>query len=206
MSKYNISKQFLIKEYIQNKISPYKIAKELGCSEHCIRNRLIKYDIPRRTQNESMKDKTKGDKNGGYIDGRSLQVYFCIEPGCNNKISYVNWVYGNRRCNSCSKKAERNGNYIHGKGNAPYPVDFDEILKTKIRQRDNHTCQLCDKKQFELKGRFKKLDVHHIDYNKENLNPNNLITLCKKCNNNVNKNRDYWFAYFKYIMEECYVR
>lgn len=38
--------------------------------------------------------------------------------------------------------------------------------------------------------------VHHIDYNKLNCNPNNLITLCKSCHMKTNFNREYWLDYF----------
>lgn len=34
---------------------------------------------------------------------------------------------------------------------------------------------------------------------------NHLITLCGKCNLEVNTNRDYWFAYFEYIIERSYL-
>lgn len=83
----------------------------------------------------------------------------------------------------------------------PYPLGWTKIFKEQIRKRDNFTCQKCNKKQSELKGFFKKLHVHHIDYNKQNCKENNLITLCSNCHRKTNTNRDYWFAYFKYIME-----
>jgi len=70
-----------------------------------------------------------------------------------------------------------------GIGNLPYPFGFDEELKECIRERDNHICQLCGKMQ-EENGR--KLDVHHIDYNKDNLDFNNLIALCSSCNVKAN--------------------
>ena len=38
--------------------------------------------------------------------------------------------------------------------------------------------------------------VHYIDYNKQNRNPNNLITLCNSCNAKVNFNRNYWKNFF----------
>jgi len=38
------------------------------------------------------------------------------------------------------------------------------------------------------------------DCNKNNINPNNLISLCQSCNNKANYNRDYWYAYFMYII------
>ena len=73
-----------------------------------------------------------------------------------------------------------------------------DILKEKIRDRDNHECQLCNKKEIDY---YRKLDVHHIDYNKEHYNENNLITLCQICHLKTNFNRDYWFAYCRYIIE-----
>lgn len=75
----------------------------------------------------------------------------------------------------------------------PYPFSFTEELKEAIRNRDNHTCQLCDIPQLEC---LLKLRVHHIDYDKNNLSWNNLITLCNRCNSKVNWNRNYWQAYF----------
>jgi hypothetical protein len=69
----------------------------------------------------------------------------------------------------------------------PYSVDWTKTLKQAIRERDHFVCQLC------LGSGY---PVHHIDYNKKNCNPENLITLCEKCNSKVNFNRDYWQDYF----------
>jgi len=75
-----------------------------------------------------------------------------------------------------------------GKSFEPYSTDWTETLKRSIRERDHYICQLCSKEP--------AITVHHIDYNKKNCNPDNLITLCKKCNPKVNFNRDYWKKYF----------
>ena len=69
----------------------------------------------------------------------------------------------------------------------PYSIDWTETLKRSVRERDKYICQLCN--QY---GN----NVHHIDYDKQNCNPNNLITLCKKCNAKVNYNRNTWIKYF----------
>lgn len=37
---------------------------------------------------------------------------------------------------------------------------------------------------------------NHIDYNKHNLSPENLVTLCKSCHAKTNFNRNYWIKYF----------
>lgn len=78
----------------------------------------------------------------------------------------------------------------------PYPFEFNETLKESIRERDGNVCQCCSKTEQE---NGKKLTVHHIDYNKENCHPSNLITLCNSCNTKVNCNREHWQAVFEEI-------
>lgn len=72
----------------------------------------------------------------------------------------------------------------------PYGEKFNEKLKDKIRKRDNYTCQLCNKTEQELR---KKLDTHHIDYDKRNHISINLISLCKSCHAKTNSNRKKWY-------------
>lgn len=99
-------------------------------------------------------------------------------------------------------KGKNNGNYQHGLSHYPYPLEFNNKLKEFIRSINNYTCQNCNVKESKnLKLYNRKLDVHHIDYNKQNCNLDNLISLCRSCNGKVNKNRDYWYAYFTYIIK-----
>lgn len=92
---------------------------------------------------------------------------------------------------------ENGSNWKGGITKDPYPQDWNDMLRDSIRQRDNYMCQECGIHQDELDGFHKRLSVHHIDYNKDNLNPNNLITLCVKCHTKTNYNREYWKEYFK---------
>lgn len=66
-----------------------------------------------------------------------------------------------------------------------YGADWHETLRRAIRERDNYTCRLCGKQQGD-----RAFDVHHIDYNKKNCAPNNLITLCRSCHLKTNFNRE----------------
>jgi len=91
---------------------------------------------------------------------------------------------------------EKNWNWKGGISDYPYPEDWTETLRKSIRERDNYTCQLCGIHQDELEGWNKQLDCHHIDYNKNNLNPDNLISLCRQCHQKTNFNREYWIEYF----------
>lgn len=214
MKKYSfITKNFLIEEYIKKEKSRNQIAIELNCDLGVIKDRLVKFNIPIRTMSETM----KGNKNG-LIDGRCSKTYYCKESKCNNKICYWNWLYGNKRCPSCAHKyswktsqklknrdvsGKKHGNYIDGKSRESYPLKFNEQLKEQIRKRDNYKCKNCgitEEEYLIIYGRI--LGVHHIDYNKENCKENNLITLCNQCNSRANYNRNYWFAYFTYIMED----
>ena len=89
---------------------------------------------------------------------------------------------------------EKNSNWKGGLSFEPYSPEFNKELKEKIRARDNYECQECHKKQEEFK---ENLSVHHIDYNKKNNNPLNLISLCKKHHMKTNSNRKHWERYFQ---------
>ena len=95
---------------------------------------------------------------------------------------------------SAAVSGSNHPNWMGGISKLPYAFEFDNKLKEQIRERDNYTCQKCNTPQAECK---KRLPVHHIDYNKKNSDPVNLITLCVSCNSKVNKNRKHWTAYFQ---------
>lgn len=80
------------------------------------------------------------------------------------------------------EKCSENGKMYTGENNPNY-IDGHKCtsIKERIRKRDNYTCQKCGKTQKELKGRHKKLDVHHIDGDNTNNDPENMITLCHNC-------------------------
>jgi len=75
---------------------------------------------------------------------------------------------------------ENNPHYIDGKSCGKYTKTVHK-LKEEIRKRDNYTCQDCGIIQDVLKGWYKKLDVHHIDGDDTNNDPENMISLCRNC-------------------------
>ena len=89
----------------------------------------------------------------------------------------------------CGKK---HPNWQGGKSFEPYSVDWTRTLRRSIRERDHYICQLT--------GQYGNV-VHHIDYDKKNCNPDNLITLSNSSNTKVNKNRKYWTRYFQNLMK-----
>lgn len=65
-----------------------------------------------------------------------------------------------------------------------YSSDWKRLCK-QIKERDKQTCQLCNTS---YQGR--KLHVHHIDENRDNNHPHNLITVCYACHGPLHGDAD----------------
>jgi len=106
-------------------------------------------------------------------------------------------LYGRKLSEEHKKKIGKavSGDKCHfwqgGKSFELYTTDWTRTLKRSIRERDQYICRLCGIEQND-----RLHDVHHIDYDKKNCNPKNLITLCLKCHRKTNHKRDYWINYF----------
>ena len=122
------------------------------------------------------------------VEERELKVKKIIDsvrrPEIRTKISESIYALG--------LKMEKASNWRGGKSFENYPQEFDNDLKMGIRERDNFVCCNCGK--LLIRG----LHIHHIDYNKRNCLPDNLISLCRSCHMKTNcKNHDYWMAFYK---------
>jgi hypothetical protein len=133
-------------------------------------------------------------------------------PETNNKKSLpgkLNGMYGKKRPDLAERNrnihlnGSRNPSWLGGISFLPYGYEFNKSLKLNIKTRDNFRCKRCgfDGNAIRLsKEKNQVLTVHHIDYNKQNNKTNNLITLCNKCNSEVNKDREYWKIYFSLML------
>lgn len=72
--------------------------------------------------------------------------------------------------------------WINGNSVLPYGSEFTRAFKKLIRERDGNKCHRCGAK----KNGNRALEIHHIDFDKSNNDPTNLITLCGKCNRYFN--------------------
>ena len=96
------------------------------------------------------------------------------------------------RANKGKLAKERNPQWSGGISKSSYDPLLTKYKRYKICKRDDFKCQNdigCKKS--------KKLTVHHIDYDKQNSNENNLITLCHSCNCRANFKREYWQKYYQ---------
>jgi hypothetical protein len=92
-------------------------------------------------------------------------------------------------CKDIFQSGENNPAYVHGESNYPYPKEFSNGFKEKIRNKFNRKCFICGIDEDDCKF---KLSVHHIDYNKDNCDEDNLVPLCRHCHSKTNSNRTYW--------------
>ena len=80
-----------------------------------------------------------------------------------------------------------NPNWHGGISYKPYGPGFNSDLKQYILKRDNFTCQICGDKA---------TISHHINYNKKDNFPENLIAVCRSCHAKTNFRRGIWMIYF----------
>lgn len=80
---------------------------------------------------------------------------------------------------------------------------FTPSLKRSIRARDLYRCQICNIHESELTT---VLHVHHVDYDKTNSNPSNLISVCQRCHSTTNtvSKRPCFIKYFTTILNFYY--
>ena len=153
-----------------------------------------------------MSESAKNRENCDPKKGLTFDVYYGLEKAKEIKQKLREAFLGGHHTLETIEKmvvahlGEKKSNWQGGITNLPYPFEFNEEFKTLIRERDNHTCQLCGRTKEEEGG---NLCVHHIYYDKENsdMNPERFTALCNRCNTKVNFNREYWTEFFQQKME-----
>ena len=127
--------------------------------------------------------------NNFYIQPSEIKyrkANYCSKQ-CYHKSTYHNRAKGKtwrltleQRLN---KSGKNNPSYIDGRSInhsklVLYGTEWTDDLKESIKERDNYICQLCNIEEAFYDYSF---HVHHIDANKFNNKPENLITLCPSC-------------------------
>jgi len=229
--KLIISKEILEDLYTEKKFSCPKIAILYKCTGNQVYYKLKKFGIKTRNPSEcqsgelnhyfgkqipehvkkSISLSLTGEKNpffGMHHSKKSKQQirdsnYHTNIEGKNNPF------YGKKhKLESREKISLSNG----GSGNLEvgwndYPLEFNDILRNKIRKRDNacqgRSCSMTRGLHFTVYKR--NLEIHHVDYNKHNCEESNLITLCKRCNIQANKDKIFWQKYYMEKVKEIYL-
>lgn len=85
-----------------------------------------------------------------------------------------------RRKMSEARKGAKNGRWIDGRKQTPYPPEWTKSLRAGIREGQDYRCLLCGEPA-------EHMNVHHIDWNKQNCAPENLAGLCTDCHGLVHR-------------------
>lgn len=152
------------KEYIQK----FPKAKLMSENAHKERSKIMNKINP-----------TKGTKRPQHVKDAVSKAHIGV-------VTAGAWKVGDTA-------GEKNIRWIDGRSFEPYGKEFNNKLKEQIRTRDNYRCQQCNKLQKELyhsNGKKYSLIVHHIDRNKKNNNPDNLVSVCLSCHVKIH-NQDY---------------
>jgi len=214
-----ITKEELYHLYWIENLSGQQISTKVNLPKYkTVYSWLKYYDIPRKQKPEAIRGKNKvfhGDietrrqnlrkaHTKFHLTKEELENHYVKEKMSGRQISKLygmspGTAYAKMRKFSIpivNPSGERNSNWKGGirKSHGHYPAGFNNPLKEQIRQRDRRTCQLCGTSEESL---VRRLGVHHINYNKEDLDLHNLVSLCGKCNSRVNAERAWWRFYWE---------
>jgi len=132
---------------------------------------------------------------GGLIVGKAIETRFL--PG-------HHWI-GRKHTDEEKRKiglhsqGEKNPNWRGGIAHKPYTREFVLSLRQQVYDEYGGKCGLCP-----TTGDGHEIHIHHIDYNKENNDPLNLMALCRSCHGRTNFNREYWQDYLSTLRLEVY--
>jgi len=178
--------------------------KQGGRCPVCSRERVANYhrknieEVINFIEKENYKCLTKYYKNA-----HSKLKLVC--PEGHEFISRWDGFGSGARCPICYRINNRGQNHPCWRGGSfegYCEVWLDKEFKESIKQRDGHTClnPCC---MLKLRNN-KNLVIHHINYNKKDCRPSNLILICRSCNAAANFNRNWYKSWYKAIIFRRY--
>lgn len=111
-------------------------------------------------------------------NGKDVKCDNCGKMFYISKTHITNSNFCSKECQIEGMFGDRTGGWCGGKTKEKYPRKWRKKFKDLIRERDGFHCQACGIHQNFCK---RALSVHHIDRNKNNLDPENLMSLCDYC-------------------------
>lgn len=167
---------------------PHQVGVRVNCSRKCVNNY-------RKTL---VGERSPFWKGGGV----GLICKSCGKTFDRSKSAVLRGrgIFCSKQCHIEHQKTlvrELSNQWKGGKWHRGYPTSFNRRIREEIRKRDNYSCQGCEVVEADIVKKFnRRLAVHHIDYDRENLAYTNLITTCYACNNKANRDREYWKQFY----------
>jgi hypothetical protein len=138
-----------------------------------------------------------------YKNNLTKLDYIC-PLGHKHSMCWAHWEGHKRRCPTCAvinKCGPGAPNWKGGISYEPYcPIWKDKEYKQDIRNRDGNRCS----NPYCTSNKPNDLTIHHIDYDKKNCAPSNLITVCRSCNSKANTDRGWHKSWYKAILYRRY--
>ena len=222
-------KKLLEKLYFKDKLHLYQIAEKLGQTRYLVQVAFKEYGIKSRpkggrtfftadAEERRLKSWRKTRKGKSFIpwnkgltketDERMRKLAISLSINHADFRGKKGTMYGKKQSASARRLMSLK------KGGTGIPYEFTEYgsewtpkLREHIRNRDNYTCQLSgmtEEEHLVIHGR--RLDVHHINYDKRDCRPENLISLSMESHRRTNCNRKYWKLYFTNIINLSYLK
>ena len=167
-------------EYLSG-MTMVEIANKRGLkSYHAITRSLDRSKVKRRPMAEYCQDPK-------YLEKVSNGLQKAHERGCYGPETIEKLRLASEMWWAMPGNRESHPRWMGGISFEPYPVEFNRQLKRKIRERDGYKCVMCGET-----GDVACLHIHHVDYDKENNDPMNLVTLCPRCHGKTGADRHLW--------------
>ncbi len=133
-----------------------------------------------------------------YTNSLKILYYICNEGHASSTtLASFKKGHGCMICASINRSGKNHHNWKGGISLEPYCDAWgDKKYKQDIKSRDGNTCQ----NPYCFCNDNRPLHIHHIDYNKQNCHPRNLITVCGGCNSRANSDRDWHKNWYQTIM------
>ena len=126
-------------------------------------------------------------------------------------MSKNHWDCSGEKHPMFGKKGELCPSWQGGISSEPYCEKFDNDLRERVRNFFNRCCYVCGKNEID-NGR--KLDVHHVNYNKmvccNDVKPL-FVPLCRSCHAKTSGDCEYWEEFFTVSLNyltngECFIQ
>lgn len=217
MTKLDLPDDILVYEYVNEEKSTVELSKKYNCSYQTINRHLVKqnvklrspyyYSIDRinkatshatgRIHSEESRRKNRDAHMGKKCPRTKEYCHKMSESrrGSNNPVWGLKFDFSDerRRQLSVARRGANNPAWKGGITERKYCFKFNNRFKERVREKFDRKCYLCPKTEHE---NGKRLDVHHIDYNKNSICNGKewaFVPLCHSHHSATNNNRWYWF-------------
>lgn len=187
------NREWIEEKYVREGKSIQDIAREIHASKSTVEKAMKRNGIETKKPYSKIKHELLHDEvwlRKQYETKSTAKI--AKETGADHEnVRYCMKKFGIMARKRTELTGELASNWKGGKSFEPYCKKFDKNVKELIRSKFNNRCYICGTNKNK-----RKLNVHHVDYNKNTLCNGKtwgLIPLCDRHHSKTNFNRWYWF-------------